>query len=317
MSKLHTLTKLVGLGAAFIAFGAQAGPRQKNIFDRNLDLEVRRITSFKGLVAPDYGASKACKTRFKKIFNKKEINISVAFGYGDSDDNSVAWDALIYPAMVEKLTKSCAPGVGACGFSQDRKNPTILRKIVMDPTGENNSLITLNMTHPSLSVDGKMNTSINAEKQQIACQTARSKFMGEISGGADIAFYIGHSRDGGGPDFCPAKRLSNNHVDYNLYRKQKAGIADIVKAMGLAIKNGTPTQVYGSFSCSSQLHFEKALRQVNPKAGFFLTSRTVDFVAMTLDAYTSLDSILAQRCEDGFQEAFGARAFGTNPINFF
>ena len=87
--------------------------------------------------------------------------------------------------------------------------------------------------------------------------------------------------------------------------------------MKTASAAGKPNQVIGSFSCSSELHFAKSLRAANPNAGFLLTSRTVSFDHMTVDAYTSLDSILHQRCADGFNEAYEFRQYGTKLINVF
>ncbi len=315
MKGSSSLFKFLILGAAILSMDSVKA--QRNTFDQILDGEVLRLQGLRSETSGDKYAPAACKSRYKKMYGDKYISVSIGFGYGDSDDGSVALDSMIYDAFVRKLTRPCPVDVSACGFLRDKKDPSLFQRIVFDPTGEVNYLVSLRITKPSLSWNGKDNTTVNHARQLQSCMAARDKFMGEIARGTDMAFYIGHSRDGGGPDFCPAIRLPNNHVNYPLYQRRKQGINDLTKAMSDAVKAGKPNQIVGSFSCSSQKHFEARLRAANPKAGYFLTSRTVSFGDIAAEAYTSLDSVLHQRCADGFNDVFEFRKFGTNLVNMF
>ena len=86
-------------------------------------------------------------------------------------------------------------------------------------------MMTIRITRPSLSWNSKENTNVNnLAKQQIACKAAKEKFMGEIAAGADVAFYIGHSRDGGGPDFCSANDFQTIMLITIIIRLAKRGL---------------------------------------------------------------------------------------------
>lgn len=279
-----------------------------NYFDKLLTDESKRLDELRSSTAGDRNADPSCKSRYGKIFNKKTIKISFGFGYGDARPNSMVWDHYVYSALVKKLKGNCPLGVVTCGFSESKTEKDLFRKIVEGPTGETNSLIELRITKPSLSGDNSINmSSANAEKQMLTCAAANNKFMSEIANGADIVFYYGHSRDGGGPDFCPAKTLSNDHVNYPYYRKNQPGFKNLLNAMELAKTNKNPNKVIGLFSCSSGPHFYKRMLKVNSSAGYIVTSRTATFHELSMDAYASLDNLLSQRCADGFEDTFAPR----------
>jgi hypothetical protein len=315
MKGSHPFFKFLLLGAAILSM--DAANAQYNAFDRILNEEVHRLQGLRSVTTGDLNAPESCRNRYIKMFGDKYVSISLGFGYGDVDDRSVALDALMFDAFVRKLVAPCPLGVSACGFLRDTKDPSLFQRYVFAPTGDDHYLVSLRITRASLSSNDLNNTTVNKDKQMQACLAARDKFMGEVSRGTDIAFYVGHSRDGGGPDFCPAVRLPNDHVNYDYYQKHKEGIKDLTLAMSAAVKAGRPNHVIGSFSCSSQQHFEKRLRAANPKAGFFLTSRLVSFSQVAAEAYTSLDSVLHQRCADGFNDVFEFRQYGTNLVNMF
>ncbi len=71
---------------------------------------------------------------------------------------------------------------------------------------------------------------------------------------ADGFIYVGHSRDGGGPDPYPPVLLANGHTDYEHYHRLKPGMKSLEPYLKAAPK--APILI-GSFSCSSLKHFKK------------------------------------------------------------
>lgn len=278
-------------------------------FNTELDQEISRLQAIRSATSGDLNAPKNCKRKYANLFNKRVIKISYGFGYGDSSPGDLIWDHYSYNAFMRKIKMPCPYGVTLCGFTASKKDPNLLRKIVSAPTDENNYMIELRITKSSIGAKHSENMSIpfNIMRQMTSCVAATNKFMKEIEDGADVVIYNGHSRNGGGPDFCPPVRKEDAHVNYDYYRSKRPGITLMTEAMKKAVDSGKPNKVVGMFSCASQLHFYNRLMAVNNKAGYILTSRNATFTEVTLDSFAALDGILAQRCEDGFEESFAYR----------
>lgn len=278
-------------------------------FNTELDQEITRLQELRSSTSGDKNAAFSCKKKYATLFNKKVIKISFGFGYGDSSPGDLIWDHYTYNAFMRRLKMPCPYGVTLCGFSASKTDPNFLRKIVEAPTGENNYMIELRITKGSIGAkhSENMRAPFNLLRQMSSCVAATAKFMKEIEDGADVVIYNGHSRNGGGPDFCPPVRLEDRHVNYDYYRSQRPGITQMTEAMKKAVASGKPNKVVGMFSCSSQLHFYNRFMSVNKTAGYLLTSRVATFTEMILDSFAALDGILAQRCDDGFDESFSYR----------
>lgn len=277
-------------------------------FHAALNQEISRLQELRSSTSTDRNVDPSCKRQYANLYNKKLIKTSFGFGYGDSENSDVVWDNFTYLAFKRRLLMPCPHGVTLCGFRADGRDPDLLRKIAFAPTDENNYMIELRLTRGSIGGNHTQNMSTpQLAKQMAHCAMATNKFMKEVADGADVVIYNGHSRNGGGPDFCPGIRLANNHVNYPYYQSRRPGITALTKAMSEAKKKGVANKVVGMFSCSSQLHFYKPMMAVNNKAGYILTSRIANFLEMQLDSFAALDGILAQRCNDGFEESFGHR----------
>jgi hypothetical protein len=284
------------------------------LFGAPMDQEIQRMKeiTLQSSTSGDANATEGCKERYANFYNKKVLKISLGFGYGDGTPGDLVWDPYTYHSMVKRLLRPCGPSVSLCGFTRDKHNPDLLRKIAFAPTDENNYMIELSLTHSSLTPSQAVNMSIqNAPFQMLRCQLATAKFFGEIANGADVAIYTGHSRDGGGPDFCPPVKTTENHVNYSFYKKQKPGFKLLLESMQAAVDSGKANQVIGLFSCSSQLHFLRKMAKINKDAGYIVTKRTATFHENIMDAFDALDGILAQRCSEGFELSFGARKSST------
>lgn len=289
-------------------------------FNTELTLELERLQAVSRIstTADDPGADATCKRKYRELLNKRVIKVSYGLGYGDSTPGNLVWDDLSFNALYRHLRLPCGPGVTVCGFTPDRRDPRLLRKLVRNLTGGNDHIVEIRLTKPSLSRDNTSNTTgTNLAFQTLTCAGATTKFMREVEEGADLVFYNGHSRNGGGPDFCPARLTADSkHVDYPWYQANRPGISMLTNSLRKAIANGQPNNVVGMFSCSSQLHFERRLRAAAPNAGLILTKRLLSFKETLLDSFAALDGILAQRCGDGFEVSFGHRN-ATRWVNMF
>lgn len=289
-------------------------------FNQLMREEVLNIQSLRSMTASDLNAPKACRKRYRELFPAGgTVRISLGLGYADSTPGNVVWDGYMITAFLNGINARCEPGLQFCGFSRDKVDPLLFRKIVTGPTGETNTMVELRITQGAIGRDNASNLSPqNKERQMRACQAATAKFMGEVAAGADIALYFGHSRNGGGPDFCPPVRTADGqHVNYDWYRAHRPGITALLDSMKEAAAASKPNKVVGMFSCSSQLHFARRFVAANPKAGYLLTSRTITFGELFQDIYAAVDGLLAQRCADGFEDSFERRKDGTRWYNMF
>lgn len=279
-------------------------------FGPGLDNEIRRFSEItsRSSTSGDLNASPDCKKRYARLFDKKILKITLGFGYADTSPGNAVLDFYSYYSLVTRLIRPCGPDMALCGFTRDRKDPDMLRKIAFAPTDENNYLIELRIIRPSLSPSNEHNLSSENRQRQIqACEKATESFFSDVAKGTDVIIYTGHSRDGGGPDFCPAILNKESHVNYAYYQSKKPGLTRMLDAMKTAKAAGTPNKVIALFSCSSQKHFLKKFIEVNKSAGYILTKRVSTFHEVNMDTYTALDGILAQRCSEGFELSFGER----------
>ncbi|MFL5784863.1 MAG: hypothetical protein ACJ76H_09660 [Bacteriovoracaceae bacterium] len=303
------MKKLIFVALSLMSFSVLAGEKENFTNMINNEISRLKIVNLTSTRYSDRDASPACKRRYRSIYNKRKIRIAFALGYSDAgSDGQVALDYYSSRALKEALTKRCTPDTYFCGFRADRNDPDLLRKAEVDSTGENNFLIEIKLISGSLSGDDYFNISPeNIDQQLKVCQAATNNFLNEIASGTDFVIYYGHSRDGGGPDFCPPTRKENRHVNYDWYKKNRPGLNGMLGAMKTAVTNGTPNKVIGMFSCSSQSHFLKKFKAVNSTAGYALTKRLSNFEEMMRDSYAALDSLIAQRCEEGFKKSFDVR----------
>lgn len=298
---------LLFMAMSLLTFSARADILRE--FSHIVDDEINRLkaVNMRSLRYSDANAPKSCRDRYKSIYNKRAIRIVYAFGYGDAGNDHVL-DHYSYTALRSRLLRPCQPDIYLCGFRADKNDKDLLRKAEQDSTGENNYLIELKLVKGSLSGNDRFNTlPENSAAQKAVCESATRTFLSEVASGADFVVYNGHSRDGGGPDFCPPVRKRDHHVNYSWYQKNRPGLNGLATAMKTAVDNGNANKVVGLFSCSSQKHFLNRLMSVNNKAGYVVTGRLATFDEMMRDSYAALDSLIAQRCEDGFRQSFDSR----------
>ena len=203
--------------------------------------------------------SQKCGEKMRRLYQDGTAQVDLFLGYLDSGGTPpVTADAVQRAYLVQKLYLSC--GAEPCGFKADPKNADRLSKSLSD-----GKKIQVNLHSSAVS----NRDDLNRGNPDQAARTAKmnEKFKSALKNN-EAVFFIGHSRDGGGPDFGPPRLLKNGHTDYEWYRKNRPGLKMIEQNM----RKSHP-ELYGSFSCDSLNHFAAPIRSVNPDVIYFGTKR--------------------------------------------
>lgn len=253
--------------------------------------------------------NEACVKRYSGLYKDGVLNVAVGFGYWDNSPGEFVFDSFIANGLRLALMAPCSPGMNVCGF---KRQDDFYTKTVKGPDGKPNRF-TISISYGSISSNNVANTTVNRTKQYAHCEAATSKFFGEISRGSEVALYIGHARNGGGPDFCPAVRDSHKHTNYPWYMKNRPGFTKLLSAMDTAKTKGHPTQVVGLYSCWSRRHFHQEMQERNPGTGFVLTNIDVSSINAINSLVTTLDALIGQKCGSGFSEGLKL----SNDVNIY
>jgi hypothetical protein len=204
-----------------------------------------------------------CQEKMKRIYKDGTAKVDLFMGYADVGGSPpLATDAIERAYLVQKLYRAC--GSEPCGFKADPKDANHLGKTF--PDGRK---ISVNVHSSAIGDRDDLNRNNPAQASRTALMN--EKFKKSLQN-TEAVFYLGHSRDGGGPDFGPPRLTANGHTDYAWYRKNKPGLKMIEENMS----NGKP-EFYGSFSCDSMKHFAEPIRKANREVVYFGTTRLAYF----------------------------------------
>jgi hypothetical protein len=238
---------------------------------------------------PTYNFTNDC-TATRNLLQGNEIKIQISLGYYDGFE--FAEDYYQYPSLKSQFTKPCEnSNTTICGFQITSDTPLVMQKSIVGPDRHSHNVI-LSIDSSSYSDTDSQNKTEFAKQQTQKSDEARQQFIDGF-GEADIMFYVGHSRDGGGPDFFPPVLTSTGHVNYPLYLKNQAGVHDMNEGLDQAAHQ---PKVIGLFSCQSSDHFLADLKThlKQPTSLFLTTALTeVGYESMLV----SLDEILSFQCD--------------------
>lgn len=264
---------------------------------------------FENIVSiPEQNGDYQCLPAFRNIVKKKHMDIRYALGYFDDSETGKerVWGGInygiapsldidVFHSMRRFLTSPCKnTQQKACGFSElgdPQKGKVVLHKNLIY-FGEEIT-VSLSLTHASASESFLENTGVRKYQQkELTLQSEENYFEG--IGVADVVFYNGHSRNGGGPDFNPPRLNRLNKPNYEGYYKiKKPGITRVLQKIK-ASKN--KDFILGFFSCYSNLHFYKALTQTNPKQKLILSMEEIDYFDTLKASMGYLEGILRGQC---------------------
>ena len=294
---------LITTGALF-AFTASATDYGTIVKDRLADL----INISSPTATSDN--SPACIRRYQNLYKDGVLNIAVGFGYWDNSPEEFVFDQYIANGFRNALIAPCSPGMNVCGFN---RAGDLYSKTIQGPDGKSNRL-TISISQGTLTSSNLKNTTELRARQYEKCEAATTKFFDEVSRGSEVVLYIGHARDGGGPDFCPPVRRADKHTNYDWYQAQTPGLYKLLSSMQTSKTAGKENQIVGLYSCYSRRHFHRKMAAKIPDAGYILT----DIAIMSPDAIasvvTTVDAVMGQKCVKGFAEGLklssGVKMFG-------
>lgn len=258
-------------------------------------------------------AKRACDASWTEFYNtrprdtnspsgpKQPLDLRISIGYLDTNVNSVVHDVLVRQTFAKNFTAKCETNlIRACGFKQNQQDGDLFEKEVMGPTGEMQK-VALRITSSSYSLLSRKDKDSEAD-QFFKSKNAEDVYFGGIRDGADYSAYVGHARDSGGPDFAPAvRRKSDGHIDLQKYALEKPGMKRLTKALKDA--HGRTPKLMEFLACNTS-RWENDVTNLAPNSGLIFSG--TDLIALEVSmakAFTSIDSILWQRCSREFERA--------------
>lgn len=179
------------------------------------------------------------------------VELTLAFGYKDTRPTRFVGDRYERIFLIEKVIEPCDGSQNsACGFKRDGDDSALFYREVTLKNGERVHL-QLTIFASSIGPDDDLNRI--SEYQTFISKEAEKNFLESLHT-SSVIIYIGHSRDGGGPDFFPPKITSTKNIDYKWYRKQRPGLVKIKKEIA-SIPDGTKPKTLAILSCNSDTYF--------------------------------------------------------------
>ncbi|MCB9026873.1 MAG: hypothetical protein H6625_11180 [Bdellovibrionaceae bacterium] len=226
----------------------------------------------------------SCENTTSYLQKKAKINITYIIGYKDARPARFVGDRYERNVVIYHLTQKCIDNNVLCGFERDKKDAYLFNK------QWNGKKINLRIIHSSVSEDDEENR--NHPFQSWMSQRAKKEFLLSLQQ-ADILFYNGHSRAGGGPDFSPPIIKKDNQVDFAKY---KNGYGSFSLILNYFKKIKKPLSVLGLFSCNATQHFEKDL-STKQKNVMLITAPHLIYFKEALDkSILAMDYLLRSDC---------------------
>lgn len=255
-----------------------------------------------------------CERQFiERIKAPGVLNIAVALGYSDTTDEgfNLVTDGWVQKTLVTQLTRTCTyPSQGFCEFKVQHADPHEVQLYTRELTLSDNSTLLVNVyaMNSSYDMSNEENLTIYKNEQRIKTEKAQS-FYGWAIQNADVVFYEGHSRDGGGPDFAPPITARNGKVNYSWYHKYKPGLKFLLSQLEQV--NAAP-MIFGLFSCASQPHFQSKISKYFSNSNTIMSTKVVEAHYTKEALLSSLESLLNFECTDQLSTRLKGTSFIIN-----
>ncbi len=248
-----------------------------------------------------------CENRYDGILKDGVLDIRIILGYFDWTTGSAvrydnknyglspSMDLGGYRALANILTAPCKGTGQLCAFTQDRQNPYLYTKNVRIHGKAYRARVEVH--HSSYSEILRTNTVTASDLQRNRTEFAQDFFRKSLQN-ADVTFYLGHSRNGGGPDFSPPRFVGgSNKVDYkNYYQVERPGFKRLLSALD----SPNQTKILGLFSCDSRDHFYGKIRKLAPNTGVISSTAVLNLTDVWTAMMGGLDSLLRGQCQQSF-----------------
>ncbi|AGH94613.1 hypothetical protein [Pseudobdellovibrio exovorus] len=253
------------------------------------------------------GVAEKCGGIYTQAIAKGEMDVRYALGYFDDTQGkevhfdgrnyglSPSLDIAVFHVIRGFMKRPCVnQGQQICEFAESG-NPeqglvVLSKTIFLDQRPVN---VKMTLTHASASESFTANKGTLVTRQSQLTRQSEQNFFGAL-GRADIVFYNGHSRNGGGPDFNPPILNRQNKTNYTgHYEVRRDGIKRFLDLMG---QSRNPDQVVGFFSCYSRRHFHRDIMRVNPNQKVILSADEIDYLDSLLASMGYLEGFMQGRC---------------------
>lgn len=259
-----------------------------------------------------------CQATYARIGQQRRMVIHVGLGYfdqsrgypyvydGKSYGMNAALDSFAHAALVNIITAPCRGEARACGFHINPSAPASIGGLPVEflkgPDAQIPIQVIVRIQHGSLSWSHDENLKSVSQQRQVSNQ-AESMFFDQICQ-ADVAVYMGHSRNGGGPDFNPPVLQRNGHPNYRgYYERTRPGLNRLVQS--LRQPGCRPPMLLAISSCLSERHFGIALENAAPGMGLALSGNNelMSYSDILSSGLAVIDSALRLQCARSFQNA--------------
>jgi hypothetical protein len=256
------------------------------------------------------GMQACVSTYSQKLKTPGVLNIAVAFGYSDTTDEgfNLVTDQWTHRTLVENLTKRCEySNQGFCEFTKQSDAPHTVQHYTRELSLKDQNKILVHFYVMNSSYDGSNEDNLTIYKNEQLLKSERAQnFYGWAIKNADVVFYEGHSRDGGGPDFLPPRPKRNGTVDYSWYHKNQPGLKFLLSQLEVA---APPPMIFGLFSCASKPHFESKLSPYFSSSNMILSTKVVEAHYTKEALLSSLESVLNFECGSDLQKRLNGTSF--------
>lgn len=242
--------------------------------------------------------TKSCETLQDALFAKDSLEVRVIFGYKDARPARYVGDRHEKAAFVERLTGPCRTESQACEFVQSATDSELFVKVLKVGQGAHQSSKEIRVYVVNSAVGSDDEENLDDPFQAWKSRHAQNSFLRGLEK-ADVVFYNGHSRFGGGPDFKSPTLAKDGSIDPRPYKKGRNGLNQLLTALEDSQKPKLPRysglKVLGLFSCSSSQHFNTQIKKVSDAA--LMSSTNLMYYTDALNqSLSALDTLLERRC---------------------
>jgi hypothetical protein len=261
-----------------------------------------------------------CLSKYRRIMNNGVLDMRIIIGYFDWTTGSIvnkdgtnygyspSIDPGAYRALRNILTRRCPGGAEFCGFDEE----TAYRFTKRVKIQGRNVQAKVQIYYASVSEYFSANTGQYSFAQQTRSAASQAQFRDALQN-ADVVFYFGHSRNGGGPDFNPPIFINGtNKVNYGgYYKPNRPGL----KKMLSALQGGSRQPwILGLMSCDSRDHFLSSIRSVAPRTGLISSLNVLQVDGVYTAMIGAADAVLRGQCQSGFMESIRRTDFNARNI---
>ncbi len=260
-----------------------------------------------------------CISRYNGMINDGVLDIRIIMGYfdwttgspvkmdGTNYGYSPSIDPGAYQAVRGILTGRCPGDAEFCGFNQDSAYQFTKKVHIQGQS----VLAKVQIYYASVSEYYDVNKGKYSGEQADRSAALQAQFRDALQK-ADVVFYFGHSRNGGGPDFNPPVLIrGTNKVNYDgYYKPNRPGLKQMISDL----QSGHQPSVLGLMSCDSRDHFLSSLRKVAPNMGVITSLNVLQVDGVYTAMIGAGDAVLRGQCQTGFMQSIRRTEFNAKNI---